>query len=361
MAAHLAAGVAFSSLGPQLQADEIVDLRLPDAVARDGGLDTAVLFIDTFGNCTLGRTGKRSREPHRRASTCPDSRSSSRAGEASCRGQPPSARWPAAAPLAVRGRRLRGSRDRCEPGLRRGAVRPRDRPADSAGAHLTPMAGAPLLEVEALTFRYRRASEPAIRDLSLTIDPGEVLLVAGPSGCGKSTLIRAINGLIPHAYPGDLQGVVRVDGHPTTELRMRDIALTVGTMLQDPGPARSSARRSRRSSPSGPRTSAMRPAEIRQRIGEVDRRRRESRRCAGARPPALSGGERQLLAMAGILMLRPRLYVVDEPLANLDPATARRLLATLRDARRRGPRGRHRRAPRRGGAGPPPGPRPLPR
>jgi len=53
VAAHLAAGVAFSSLGPQLQADEIVDLRLPDAVARDGGLDTAVLFIDTFGNCRL--------------------------------------------------------------------------------------------------------------------------------------------------------------------------------------------------------------------------------------------------------------------------------------------------------------------
>ena len=51
--AHLAAGADFSSLGPQLQADEIVDLRLPDAVARDGGLDTAVLFIDTFGNCRL--------------------------------------------------------------------------------------------------------------------------------------------------------------------------------------------------------------------------------------------------------------------------------------------------------------------
>jgi energy-coupling factor transporter ATP-binding protein EcfA2 len=46
------------------------------------------------------------------------------------------------------------------------------------------MADGPLLEVESLTFRYRRATEPAIRDLSLTVDPGEVLLVAGPSGCG---------------------------------------------------------------------------------------------------------------------------------------------------------------------------------
>ena len=53
VAAHLAAGVAFASVGPVVPADEIVDLRLPDARPRDGGLDSAVLFIDTFGNCRL--------------------------------------------------------------------------------------------------------------------------------------------------------------------------------------------------------------------------------------------------------------------------------------------------------------------
>jgi len=70
------------------------------------------------------------------------------------------------------------------------------------------MPEAPLLEIESLTFRYRRATEPALRDLSLTLRDGEVLLVAGPSGCGKSTLIRAINGLIPHAYRGEMSGRV---------------------------------------------------------------------------------------------------------------------------------------------------------
>ena len=93
---------------------------------------------------------------------------------------------------------------------------------------------APLVDVEGLTFRYRRATEPAIRDVSLAVAPGEVVLVAGPSGCGKSTLIRAINGLIPHAYSGDLEGTVRVAGGLTTELKLRDIARTVGTVLQDP-------------------------------------------------------------------------------------------------------------------------------
>ncbi|MGH2482938.1 MAG: ATP-binding cassette domain-containing protein, partial [Candidatus Limnocylindria bacterium] len=64
----------------------------------------------------------------------------------------------------------------------------------------------PIAVVEGLTFRYRRGSQPALRDIWLEIAPGEVLLVAGPSGCGKSTLIRALNGLIPHSYHGDLTG-----------------------------------------------------------------------------------------------------------------------------------------------------------
>jgi len=68
------------------------------------------------------------------------------------------------------------------------------------------MVAPPLLEIADLSFRYRRATEPALRNLSLTLEAGEVLLVAGPSGCGKSTLIRAINGLIPHSYRGELLG-----------------------------------------------------------------------------------------------------------------------------------------------------------
>jgi dUTPase len=91
-----------------------------------------------------------------------------------------------------------------------------------------------LLEIEALSFQYRRGTEPALRDISLRIEPGEIVLVAGPSGCGKSTLIRAINGLIPHSYRGELTGRVTVDGRSTADLRLRDLATLVGTVLQDP-------------------------------------------------------------------------------------------------------------------------------
>jgi energy-coupling factor transport system ATP-binding protein len=186
----------------------------------------------------------------------------------------------------------------------------------------------PIVEVEGLTFRYRRATEPAIHDLSLRVEPGEVVLVAGPSGCGKSTLIRAINGLIPHAYPGELTGTVRVAGKPTTEQRLREIALSVGTLLQDPAKQIVGSTVEAELA-FGPENLGVSAGDIRARIGDVaDEVGIQG--LIGRETSALSGGERQLLAMAGILMLRPRLFVVDEPLANLDPATAAHLLGILR-------------------------------
>jgi energy-coupling factor transport system ATP-binding protein len=187
----------------------------------------------------------------------------------------------------------------------------------------------PLVEVDGLTFRYRRATEPAIRDISLTIEPGEILLVAGPSGCGKSTLIRAINGLIPHAYPGELAGRVTVAGEEVAKQPLRATSLAVGTVLQDP--ARQIVGATVESELAfGPENHGMDRAEIRDRIRDVAARVRIEH-LLGRDTAELSGGERQLLAVAGILMLRPQLFVVDEPLANLDPATAARLLGTLRE------------------------------
>jgi energy-coupling factor transporter ATP-binding protein EcfA2 len=198
---------------------------------------------------------------------------------------------------------------------------------------MTP-SGLPLLEVEHLTFRYRRATEPAIHDLSLTVAPGEVVLVAGPSGCGKSTLIRAINGLIPHAYPGELTGSVRIGGRATTDLKLHDIALTVGTVLQDPAKQIVGATVEAELA-FGPENLGVPREEIRARIDRVVDRA-GIRDLVARETAALSGGERQLVATAGTLMMEPRLYVVDEPLANLDPATAERLLLLLRDLADRG-------------------------
>jgi energy-coupling factor transport system ATP-binding protein len=193
---------------------------------------------------------------------------------------------------------------------------------------------APLVEVNDLTFRYRRATKPAIRNVSLTVSRGEVLLVAGPSGCGKSTLIRAINGLIPHAYSGESSGVVRLEGRLTTDLKLRDIARTVGTVLQDPAKQIVGATVESELA-FGPENLGIPREEILELIRLVAGQA-GIEALLGRETAALSGGERQLLAMAGILMMRPTLYVVDEPLANLDPLSAARLLAILRALADRG-------------------------
>jgi energy-coupling factor transport system ATP-binding protein len=191
------------------------------------------------------------------------------------------------------------------------------------------MAEAPLVEVDDFTFRYRRATEPALRNVSLRIDPGEVLLVAGPSGCGKSTLIRALNGLIPHAYRGELSGSVRVVGQATTELRLRDLARLVGTVLQDPR-KQLVASTIRGELAFGPENLGVDPDEIDRVMAEV-----VARANIGHLLPRttdeLSGGESQQVAISGALMLEPRLVVLDEPLANLDPLAAHRLLGLVRD------------------------------
>jgi energy-coupling factor transport system ATP-binding protein len=186
----------------------------------------------------------------------------------------------------------------------------------------------PLLRIDDFSFTYRRASQPAVRGVSVTVEAGEVLLVAGPSGCGKSTLIRGINGLIPHAYTGTVAGEVRIEGRPVAELRLRELAQVIGTVLQDP--ARQIVGATVEAELAfGPENLAVPREAIRVGIREVFEQTGIGH-LSGRETAALSGGERQLVAVGGILMMRPRLYVVDEPLANLDPVTASQLLAILR-------------------------------
>ena len=187
----------------------------------------------------------------------------------------------------------------------------------------------PVAVVEDLSFRYRARSEPALKGISLTVEAGEVVLVAGPSGCGKSTLIRALNGLIPHSYRGDLSGQVRIGGRATHETSLRELATTVGTVLQDPSRQLVAS--------TVPAELTFGPENLGVDRGEIGRRLVQVASASGLEPlmarttDELSGGESQQVAIGGALMLTPLLLVLDEPLANLDPAAALRLLTLVRD------------------------------
>ncbi len=184
------------------------------------------------------------------------------------------------------------------------------------------------LVIENLSFRYRDRQNAAISNLSFTANVGEILLIAGASGCGKTTLIRAINGLIPRSYKGDLTGHVQVFGEETASWKLSQISQKVGTVLQDPerqilGTKVLNEVAFGLENLGLPRVEIIERADEALRLLKIsDLRDRETFH--------LSGGEKQKVALAGVLAMRPSILLLDEPLASLDPASAQDSLDMVR-------------------------------
>ena len=189
------------------------------------------------------------------------------------------------------------------------------------------MTNIPLI-VENLSFRYRDRQGAAIHNISFEAKPGEVLLIAGASGCGKTTLIRSINGLIPRSYKGEMSGRVLVFGEETATWKLSQISQKIGTVLQDPE-RQILGTKVLNEVAFGLENLTVPREEILQRVDEsleylkiLHLRERETF--------TLSGGEKQKVALAGVLAMRPSILLLDEPLASLDPASAQDTLDTVR-------------------------------
>jgi energy-coupling factor transport system ATP-binding protein len=185
----------------------------------------------------------------------------------------------------------------------------------------------PLL-VEKLSFRYRDRQTPAIHNISFLANPGEILLIAGASGCGKTTLIRAINGLIPRSYKGELSGRILLNGEDTADWRLSKISQVVGTVLQDPE-RQILGSKVLYEVAFGLENLGMPRDEIYQRVdAALDFLKISPLRLRETF--SLSGGEKQKLALAGVLAMNPSILLLDEPLASLDPASAYETLDMVR-------------------------------
>jgi energy-coupling factor transport system ATP-binding protein len=186
----------------------------------------------------------------------------------------------------------------------------------------------PVLAVNKLTCRYQNRSDPALKDISFELHAGQIVLVAGSSGSGKTTLLRCINGLIPRSYKAELSGHILLAGEDYIGRPLAEISQIVGTVLQDPERQILGAFVENEVA-FGLENLGLPRAEIRQRIDQT-------LRYLGIehlkhRPTySLSGGEKQKVALAGVLVMRPAILALDEPLANLDPASAREALRLIR-------------------------------
>ncbi|MBU6352190.1 MAG: ATP-binding cassette domain-containing protein [Chloroflexi bacterium] len=184
-----------------------------------------------------------------------------------------------------------------------------------------------MIQLEHLTYFYPGATHPALKDISLELPDGQLILLIGPSGAGKSTLLRCLNGLVPHFSGGVLSGRVRVAGLDPVAATPRLLSQHVGFVFQDPeaqfvtDQVEDEIAFALENAAMPPQTMRVRVEETLDLLGLTPLRDRSLQQ--------LSGGERQRVAIAAALALRPKLLVLDEPTSQLDPKSAEDVLNAL--------------------------------
>ncbi|MEJ6399864.1 ABC transporter ATP-binding protein [Nicoliella lavandulae] len=175
------------------------------------------------------------------------------------------------------------------------------------------------IKFEHVTFQYYSQAEPTLKDINLTIQPGEKVLIVGPSGSGKSTLGNLINGIIPHNYRGDLSGTVNVDGINVAESSVFDLSLKVGTVLQNAN-EQFVGLTTAEDLAFGMENDDTPTDEMHARVAKwADYLNLNDQ--LNQSPQNLSGGQKQRVAMGDVLIDDGDIMLFDEPLAALDPAT----------------------------------------
>jgi energy-coupling factor transporter ATP-binding protein EcfA2 len=185
-----------------------------------------------------------------------------------------------------------------------------------------------VIDVKDLTFKYPYSDKLALKNISFRIHRGEFVLLAGASGCGKTTLARALIGLIPQFYEGEYSGSVRILGMNPSNDPISKISMNVGFLFQNPENQIFMTTVERDIAFSlefrgFPREEMSKRVEWAMEVMGI-------KNLAHKRIEELSGGEKQKVALAGILALRPSILILDEPTAYLSPYSARELISLLK-------------------------------
>ena len=179
----------------------------------------------------------------------------------------------------------------------------------------------PMIQFNSFQFHYFSQAEPTLHDINLTIYEGEKVLIVGPSGSGKSTLGNCLNGLIPFAYKGEIEGSLKINGRETREMNIFELSKMVGTVLQDAdgqfigltvGEEIAFALENDCVDQGTMKETVQRVADM------VD-----MGKLLKSSPFELSGGQKQRVSFAGVMVDDVDILLFDEPLSNVDPATGK--------------------------------------
>jgi len=177
-------------------------------------------------------------------------------------------------------------------------------------------------------FRYKGNEIYALNDINLSIENDKFILLAGETGSGKTSLIRCMNGLIPQFYTGYYKGSVEVQGRETTSIPIAALSSEVGIVFQNPENQLITMNVEHELA-FGLENLGISPKIIKNKIQEVVELT-EIKNLLSKAPFELSGGEQQRVAIASILILEPKLIILDEPTASLDPLYAQKIITLLK-------------------------------
>lgn len=186
-----------------------------------------------------------------------------------------------------------------------------------------------IINITDLTYTYPKSERPVLDKVCLNVEEGQFTVIMGRTGAGKTTLAMSLNGIIPQLLEGTLEGSISVAGMDISKYQIQTIVQDVGLVLQDPE-TQIVGRTVEEDVAFGPRNYMMPREEIYRRIdAALSRVRLSGYNKRGT--SELSGGEKQRLAIAGILAMDPSVLILDEPTSELDPLGREEIYTTIRE------------------------------
>jgi energy-coupling factor transport system ATP-binding protein len=187
-----------------------------------------------------------------------------------------------------------------------------------------------IVNLQNVTYKYPLTSSPALRDVSLQIDEGEFVALVGANGAGKSTLCYTLAGFVPHFFKGELTGTVEVAGIETHASMLNEWVMNVGLAFQNPFNQISGAKYTvfeevafGLENIGVPRDEMISRVEAAMKLTDISD-------LADRSPYSLSGGQQQRVALTSILVMQPKILVLDEPTSQMDPIGTREVFGVIR-------------------------------
>jgi energy-coupling factor transporter ATP-binding protein EcfA2 len=187
-----------------------------------------------------------------------------------------------------------------------------------------------IINLQNVTYQYPLTTTPALQEIDLQVAEGEFVALIGPNGAGKSTLCYTISGFIPHFFKGELSGKVEVAGVETQQSSLSQWVLNAGLAFQNPFNQISGAKYTVYEEIAfGLENLGVPREQIRQRVDQIIIQTGIDD-LADRSPYSLSGGQQQRVALASILVMRPKVLVLDEPTSQLDPLGSREVFQMIK-------------------------------